>query len=233
MAITTYRYNSGSATTNWTNPSYAWDNVNNTYADHFITKDGSWETGEWIQGTVNNAPSSGAAITKVEIGIECYLASSSYSFVTMRQIPYFNGSSMGGYHEYSPTDSEAFYWADVTNDTNAPSTWSWANVQALDLRTYGKNTSTTAVLNIKIDQLYLRVTTSSNAPIAQKLHYRKSSATTNINIYSTSVGITTYMLVRVSGVTRYVPISSNLSHANATSLRIRKGGVTYTVLSAM
>jgi len=52
----------------------------------------------------------------------------------------------------------------------------------------------------------------------------------NMKIYPNSNGIANYLNAYV-GAVRYIPLSSNLSHILATSLRVRKGGVTYAVLS--
>ena len=71
----------------------------------------------------------------------------------------------------------------------------------------------------------------------RKLYYRKTS-TIGISLYTSrnaqSGGTTmeNYLNLYTNGVPVYAEMSSNLSHTKATSLRVRKGGTTYTVLSS-
>ena len=49
--------------------------------------------------------------------------------------PVFNGSTDGDVHNPGALSSSATWtdWIDITSDTNAPGTWTWADVTNLDL----------------------------------------------------------------------------------------------------
>jgi len=239
MAITTYIYSAGNESGSWwTDDSYAWDNNSSTYATRLFAKNTGRETTKWIRGTTNNAPTSGNTITKVEVGVMCKVISTDLYLYT---VPFFNGSTNGSEYNLNATTSNATYWKDVTNSTNAPSTWSWSDVRNLDIKVYGESVSSDQSLTGYINQFYVRVTSSvtSTSPVlsSKKLHYRLASETTDINIYESECGsdgtsCMTYSLQTCNDGTNvnYCQLTTNLSHSNISKLRVRKGGVTYGVL---
>lgn len=70
------------------------------------------------------------------------------------------------------------------------------------------------------------------AEIANKLHYRKSGVTQNISLYNSTDDVgSNYMSLRVNGTTVYAKLG-DASHMEATDLKVRKTGTTYTVLKS-
>jgi len=69
------------------------------------------------------------------------------------------------------------------------------------------------------------------AEIAQKLHYRKSGATTDITLYNSTADVGgDYMNVRVGGTPAYAALG-DAGETMATDMRVRKGGTTYAVMA--
>ena len=75
-------------------------------------------------------------ITKVEMRVLEYSDSSYLGYFQMR--PLFDGSNYGSYidilQKFQPKHWTS--WYDITNDTNAPGSWTWTDVQNLDVRFY-------------------------------------------------------------------------------------------------
>lgn len=70
------------------------------------------------------------------------------------------------------------------------------------------------------------------AEIAQQLHYRKSGVVTNIKLYNTSADVgSDHLCLRVGGATVFARLGG-LNESEATDLRARKGGSTFTVLKS-
>lgn len=70
------------------------------------------------------------------------------------------------------------------------------------------------------------------AEIAKKLHYRKSGVTYNISLYNSTADVgSNYLSLRVDGVKVYAKLGE-ISHMETTDLRVRKSGVTYSVLKS-
>lgn len=156
MATTTYNFTAGSDNGDWSNEANAWDETNGTYATREIAKNTSFETSKWIKGTTNDAPASGDDIRKVEIGVEAKASNSGNC--QLRLVPMFGGSSDGDNHDTAELGtSDSTTWFDITEDTNAPGTWSWSDVQDLDVRMFGDNDAGFSARTISIDQIYVRV----------------------------------------------------------------------------
>ncbi len=110
-------------TADGSNSSYGRDNVNSHY----------------VQLTGNTCPGTNlGAISAVEVRI--LWSGNLRDLAYPRLIPYFGGSSPGGNHddgsqsgsnEGNPAWSAYF---DITSDANAPGSWTWSDVQNLDLR---------------------------------------------------------------------------------------------------
>ena len=156
MATVTYPYSNGTnpagGSSTWTaaNVPNAFNGVDDSYAD--CAGGGSNDP---LVGTSLQTVRSSGTITKVEIGYEGYISSGTCA---AHLIALFGGSVAGSDHTIGnlPTsDTDTIYWADITIDTNAPSTWTWADIQALDVKYYHGANSTKTVY---IDGLYVRVT---------------------------------------------------------------------------
>ncbi len=110
------------------------------------TADGSTSTygrdnvnGHYVELTGNTCPGTDlGTISAVEVRV--YWSGNVQHMAWPRLIPEFGGSSDGDDHDddtRSGSDEGSPYWSayfDITTDTNAPGTWSWSDVQNLDLR---------------------------------------------------------------------------------------------------
>jgi prepilin-type N-terminal cleavage/methylation domain-containing protein len=110
------------------------DGNDNTYGrddnnNHYVTL-----TGNTCAGT------NLGTITRVTIAYRGTSDKNSISKIYQRFVPYFGGSTAGGTYNQADSDFHAEGspdWSqefDITNGVNAPSTWSWSDVQNLDLR---------------------------------------------------------------------------------------------------
>lgn len=83
--------------------------------------------------------------------------------------------------------------------------------------------------NVRIYDVWTEGTYEETTP---QLHYRKSGVTIDVTLYDTEGGTWHDSLrARVDGATLYAQLDSNISHTNASDLRIRVGGTTYAVLT--
>lgn len=104
---------------------YGRDNNNN----HYVTLTANTCTGLNL-GT----------ITRVTIAYRGTSDRTSISNIYQRFVPYFGGSAAGANYDQSDSDFRAEGspgWSqefDITNDASGPGTWSWSDVQNLDLR---------------------------------------------------------------------------------------------------
>ncbi len=132
------------------------------------TADGSTGTygrdnvnGHYVQFTGNTCPGTDlGAISAVEVRI--YWAGNIQDLAYPRLIPYFGGSTAaaGVYQDNtrSGSDEQYPYWSgyfDITSDANAPGSWTWSDVQNLDLRLQLVRNGNGRVLACKVE---LRVT---------------------------------------------------------------------------
>ncbi|MCK5538950.1 MAG: fibronectin type III domain-containing protein, partial [Bacteroidales bacterium] len=156
-AVVTYDYDGGTSV-NWNNPSNAWDSVDNTYASRDIPRRSVDDSANYLEANANSVPSLGYTINSVEIGIEAYVEDTAVSaYLT----PVFNGTS-GTATTAAGTllgtiDSGTTFYFDITNEGEAPGTWTWADIQTLDVQIYGNNTSNSQPRNLYIDQVKIRV----------------------------------------------------------------------------
>lgn len=80
--------------------------------------------------------------------------------------PYFGGSNAGTTHNDATGNHSTAAWSatfDITNDTNAPSTWTWSDVAALDMRLidYRPNSGQITVYRIEMIVTYNEAPTLS------------------------------------------------------------------------
>lgn len=165
-AVSAIIYNNGSSV-NWTNPSYAWNSTDDTYAYRTIPRRSANDSANYLQASANNATDIGGSITKVEIGVEGYTANTA---VATNLIPRFYGVTIGSTYTITgatmgTSDGDTTKYVDITSDANASSTWTWEQIQNLDFRLYGLNSSNSANYILYIDQFRVQVTyTPNNAP---------------------------------------------------------------------
>lgn len=124
MSEVTYYWNEHHATTKWKiNPGNMVDNNIATYAY-------SWSRNQY--NITNTCPGTDlGAISKVEIRF--YTEAIGAGWLYFR--PYFNGSDWGD--QWSPPAQGSPGWTpyhDITEDTNAPDPWTWADVKNLDMK---------------------------------------------------------------------------------------------------
>jgi hypothetical protein len=163
VTVLVYDYTQGSDPNNtWNNETYAWDQINNTYASRTAAAGENNEANR-IVGTVHNVPAQNPVpdedIVKVEIGVEGYDPSASLRFL-MR--PVFGGVAGASVYGVDPpgSDGDATQYVDVTNDGNAPSPWTWDDILALDMRLWLRNADGKNAHTGYVDQLRIRVTTA-------------------------------------------------------------------------
>ncbi|PLX26881.1 hypothetical protein C0583_05515 [Candidatus Parcubacteria bacterium] len=184
--VNTYIYNDGTSI-NWITDTQAWDNTDNTYAERDIPRRSENDSANYLEGSSTTVPNLPFVISNVEIGIEGFVEGVE---VTPYIIPRFGGSTNGsGYPVagFTTTDLDAIQWTSVYSDANAPSTWTWSDVQDLDTRIYGLNTSNSQPKILYIDQIYLRVTyTPNDAPTTTIVSaFQKTDGTGAVDIQMT------------------------------------------------
>ena len=107
----------------------------------------------------NNSSDQGGSITKVEIRAYAGRGGTPTSFDL---IPVFGGASDGDNHDLKSSTSNSVGWSDyfdITNDTNAPGSWSWADVAALDcVIDFQRNAGDGPGDNVGCGQIDIRVT---------------------------------------------------------------------------
>ncbi|MEA3398235.1 MAG: fibronectin type III domain-containing protein, partial [Patescibacteria group bacterium] len=169
----TFKFATSGSSVNWdnlsgTDPSYAWDKTQGTYAGRDIPKKtGGGEPDNYLQAEANDSYDLGNTIEKVEIGFESYCEDTGY--VDVYLLPVFDGQAgstkMFGGTDLGTTDNNTIHWYDVTGVGYAPTTWYWSHVMSLDARVYGVNSHNGQSRWIRVDQFYVRVTYQlNNAP---------------------------------------------------------------------
>lgn len=100
-------------------------------------------------------------ITKVEI--RAYGQEAQTGNVSLYLQPVFSGGN-GDTHDLLPDFSFGSnvwsQWFDITSDTNAPGTWSWSDVQNLDMTVYGEQNESGPGSVQRIGKIDIRVTYS-------------------------------------------------------------------------
>ncbi len=159
--VGTYIFNAGTSVY-WTNDTYSWDNTDDTYAYRDIPRRSADDSANYLEGNANGVPSNAYVITDVEIGVEGYFEDTD---ITVYALPRFGGTTNGSSYSisgFTTTDTDTVFWASVFSDANAPSTWTWSDVQNMDMRIYGSNADNAQPRLLYIDQMYVRVTYNYN-----------------------------------------------------------------------
>lgn len=231
MADSTHGYTAGSdAATYWTDDPNAWDGSDATAATRDIPAASGKEVDYWLKATTNASSGSGD-ITNVEIGIHHHGETTN---IIPYLVPVFDGSTDGSEYPLANSVSPVTEFVDITSDGNAPSSWSWNDVSVLDIKAYFQNTHPSQPRFAYIYEYYVRVTYSSgDTPISEQFYYRKSGTTYSGILYSTNTEMVDYLQLRVNGSTAYAAMDVTASgNPNASDLRVRKGGITYSILTS-
>ncbi len=150
-------YNAGVAWAN--NPEYMVDGVN-AYANSAMF---SGQTNDTQECTSNTCPGTNlGTITKVEIRASGHRAQ--INNVAMYLQPEFTGGS-GDQHDLLSNNIPNYTftvdwsdWMEITNDTNAPGTWTWSDVQSMDMTVYGEINDNGPGAQQRIAKIEIRVT---------------------------------------------------------------------------
>jgi len=206
-SASTYQFNDYDAgVTEWTTtPANMVDGSTATFAS--TTTDADVEL---LTANANSGTDLGT-ITKVEVQAYAYQSTDTTGSITLT--PIFSGTNSGDGHSFNPgTSADWSTYADITSDTNAPSTWTWADVQNLDLNVTwnanaGSNTGYLAQANV-------RVTYENNTVIsyAQLYNLSQSAVVTNSLVATSS---NSYHLVRGS-----LPLTTNFNSLDQYEVRI-------------
>ncbi|MDA3840399.1 MAG: fibronectin type III domain-containing protein [Patescibacteria group bacterium] len=153
-----YEYDGGTSI-GWINSANAWDSVDGTYAKRDIPRRNVDDSANYLEANANSVPSETYTINSVEIGIEAYAESAD---VSAYLVPRFSGSTSGSTQTLTgatmgTTDSGTTFYFDITNDAQAPGTWTWSDIQNLDVRIYGSNTNNGQPRELYVDQVRIQV----------------------------------------------------------------------------
>lgn len=190
----------------WTNPDNMADNSSATFA--------STSTDGQVQLlTGNNSGADQGEIQTVEVRAYSYQTDGSDGQVILR--PVFGGGSDGDNHAYSPPENVGnVAWSsyvDITTDTNAPSNWSWSDVNNLDMDVeFNQGASGTNTAFVAIVQV--RVTYEDSDVIAYAELYNRTNSTVVATISTSS---NTFERVRSSA------LSTNWDTSNDDEYEVR------------
>lgn len=167
----TYYFNSyDSGVNEWsTSPSLMTDNNTGNYASTSSDTDLHRLTAN------TNAGSDLGTITQVEVRIYSYQDNDTTGYITLT--PFFGGSSTGDNHNLTPPVSTGSWSSnvDITTDTNAPSPWSWSDIQNLDLDViWNQNGGSNTGFASKVEII---VTYEDNTVLAYAQLYNRTNTT--------------------------------------------------------
>ena len=173
-----------------TTPANMADNDTGTYAATSTNSDVELLTGN------SNAGTNLGTITAVEVRAFTYQNNDTTGTLTLR--PVFSGSSDGNNHDVTPPQDVGAWSAyqTITTDTNAPGTWTWSDVQNLNLdvvwnQNAGSNTGF-------VSSVQVRVTYEDNTVIAYAQLYNKTNSTIVATVTSSAES---YARIRSSALT--------------------------------
>ncbi|MDA3839484.1 MAG: fibronectin type III domain-containing protein [Patescibacteria group bacterium] len=161
-AITTYPGTAG-INVNWTDPTFAWDSSNNTYATKAIPKKNVDDSANYLLVTSNTATDIGGIISSVKIAVEGFVENTA---ITTYVVPVLGGADGGIYTitgtTMGTTDNDVPVYLDITSEIG---TWTWADIIGMDIRLYGQNSSNPTDYTLSIDQINILVDyTTNNLP---------------------------------------------------------------------
>jgi len=165
----------GTSTTEWTNPTYAYaDDANKASCE--IAAKNTEKNGIWTTfGVVNPSPEV-TRITKVEIGTQHYLSTITSIIATMgREISWTGGSSWGTESVMDEVTCEvlvetATIWADVTNGRS----WTWDELNNTNnqVRIACKQGNDATGFTMYLDVIFVRVTYIATESITKNIGSR-------------------------------------------------------------
>jgi len=174
---------------NWTNGANAVDSNTGTFATRTIPNNSADDSANYLLGSAMPVVTNLGTIKKVELGFEGKANVS--SSLTAKCIPIFDGIDTGdifilpisGYL----TTSDNIYWIDITTGTNAPETWTWDDIQNLDIKIYGLNVNASTRV-MSINQIILKISyeEEGNIVLNETLSLSENFGITTYEIYDES-----------------------------------------------
>ena len=181
MAHLNYYMNAYSYSGSITNPANACNESYATYASYA----GGAPTS--MTFSANNCPGTNYG-TITGVTLQPYLYSNMAAPYDHNVTPIFNGSNGDRHYIYTPY-GPWWYGFDITSDTNAPATWSWANVTTIDVSyQIHVGASDNRISTVRLIVYYTPVasTLAWSSPAAASTHYRVG---TGIAIAGTAANI--------------------------------------------
>lgn len=159
MAEVTYKYTAVTDVSSaWTSEANVTDADETNYAYDLVDKN---STGGLLIGTANTCPGTDlGTITKVEMIMDVGCESGEASYMDGLIAPLFGGTLDGDTRTADlliGATPEKFTY-DITTDTNAPGTWTWSDIQDLDLQTRGDNNASSNDIYYYCYVMWVRVT---------------------------------------------------------------------------
>ena len=154
----TYFFNSYDNSEGWaTSPGYMVDGSTSNYAS--TTTDGDIE----LCDDNNCSGDDIGTISKVELRVYAYSTGLIQADMFIR--PVFDGSTDGPNHPYQTPPTPLWSpWFDITNDQNAPDSWTWSNVSNLDCDIESEYPPGGPGFTLYCSKVEIRVTYTSNNP---------------------------------------------------------------------
>lgn len=210
-----YTANSQTSTANidWTDLSNSTDNDDDTFTTVTL---GNGETSETITYSTNSnsKATTGLTISKVEVGIVIDKSIYSTFYVT----PKFGGSSLGDSHtvaNLSVYDDSMIDWIDITDDTNAPGTWTWSDIDNLDINMYCSRAAVPGTSEEKISGVYIRVTFLSDVDFGLEVWNSSGNKTLSYTDRISKLLYTVEVAASADGSTKLVGYGNTLTNDNS------------------
>ena len=215
----------------WSNVSNAFDGSDSDYASVTLNLANS----NTLKGTANSNTVSSGTIDKVELYTTVGCNSYAGHIYT---IPVFNGSTDGDTYDDDFGESLITKYFNITGDTNAPSTWSWSDINNLDVKVYINNVFMSNI-DYYIYKIGIKITANSVYGTAHTYwddfsnnSYEKID-TTDIILYDDKVSVDgnyemeEYFPLYVNGAKAYAEITTSGTGDNITDLHVRKSSTSY------
>ncbi len=160
----------------WSNSSNIAAGSNNTYANTTVY---GTNYSKFIGIDNIHDTSSTWSIAKVEIGIEYYF--NKVDGKIRNHVKFKDGSSSSYFEDDSDRTTDSIYWFDITNDSNAPSIWSWDEIENLEVYTYAAEHNSDFNATVYIDSIQIKVTEDITVPTSSSKKLKYCEVTTGAN----------------------------------------------------
>lgn len=169
----------------WINPDNAWDGSFSTYSEYNIPPSTSDPATYLLLNTWENIPASTDIITKVEVGVYYWAESST---LALWGTPVYNGTTDGTKYLFPEDTHITWKYRDITNDVLGPGTWSWSDLQNLDIKITAGNGDGSKWRRERVYEIRLRIT---HEPATCTYGLDSTGATYNYQDTTGSIDITT------------------------------------------